>query len=502
MDKINVTKNEVNQFFQDAPSLANTFTSDQALQKLIKNRIPTEYQTHIQTHLEKVGEMAVGSWLEWSRYAETHKPELISFDPWGRRIDHIETSPAWKNLEMAAATEGIVATAFERKYAQYSRLYQTMLLYLFHPSSAFFSCPLAMTDGAARAIELYGDEYLKSHALKRLTSRDPKNFWTSGQWMTERTGGSDVSGTSTVAQKTSEENIYELHGTKWFTSATTSQMALTLACIESDPEGSRGLSLFYLELRDENGLLNDIEVHRLKNKLGTDALPTAELSLKGTRARLIGKPCEGVKRIASVLNITRIYNSVCALGHMRRALDLAQNYSLKRKAFGALLAHHPLHQQTLCELEAEFIKCFKFTFYVAELLGKEECGLASDIEKKLLRILTPLVKLYTGKKCMSLVSEVIEIFGGAGYVEDTGLPRLLRDAQVFSIWEGTTNVLTLDFFRVCEKEQGLEVLIEHLKSRGVSASQLADIGQSKYRELKNGRELVFKLSEILVSYLD
>ncbi|MBC7419776.1 MAG: acyl-CoA dehydrogenase family protein [Bdellovibrio sp.] len=479
-------------FFQNAPEIKNTFQSDSFLQNYLKNKIPAEYQKSIFAHLNKVGDLAAGSWLQWATNAEANPPTLTQFSPWGKRIDEIKVSEGWLNLEKAAATEGIVATAFERKQKEFSRIYQMALLYLYSPSSAFYSCPLAMSDGAARALELYGTDELKKTAFKNLTSRDPETFWTSGQWMTERTGGSDVSGTSTTAKVGNAG--YLLNGTKWFTSATTSQMALTLARIEGAEAGNRGLSLFYLELRDQNKNLNNIEVHRLKDKLGTKALPTAELTLNGTQATLIGQPGEGIKRIASVLNITRIYNSICALGHMRRALDLAWDYSKKRKAFGAFIIDHPLHKKTLNDLETKFQKSFKLTFFVVELLGKEECGIASEAEKKLLRALTPIVKLYTAKKSILISSEAIEAFGGAGYIEDTGLPRLLRDAQVFSIWEGTTNVLALDFMKVCEKEDALKAVFEVVQFTANSKLLL----DAKWKNTENARELAFLVAELVI----
>lgn len=485
-------------FYQTGPTLDNTYESDQILKKYLKTKIPTKYYPEIETHLNKVGNLAVTDWLEWSQSAMKNPPKLVQFDPWGKRVDRIEVSEAWLNLEKAAATEGIVATAYERKQNEFSRIYQMALLYLFSSSSAFYSCPLAMTDGAARAIELFGSADLKSKAFKNLTSRDPKTFWTSGQWMTERTGGSDVSETSTTAKQVGSG--YQLFGTKWFTSATTSQMALTLARTGEASAGSRGLSLFYLELRDHNNQLNQIEVHRLKDKLGTHALPTAELNLVGTPAALIGNHGEGVKTIASVLNITRIYNSVCSLSHMRRGLDLAWSYAKKRKAFGAYLIDHALHKKTLQDLEVEFEKCFKLTFFVVELLGKEECAVATDEEKKLLRSLTPLVKLYTAKKSLAVSSEVIESFGGAGYIEDTGLPYLLRDAQVYSIWEGTTNVLALDFLRVCEKENALEVIKDWTLKQNLKWNQ-----QLSDPEMKNpmyARELAFLVSEHMIKCID
>lgn len=473
---------ENTEFYQDVPKLTNTYETDVNLTEYINRVIPDTYRKEVSSHLKAVGEKAAGEWLTWSEESEKNIPVLTQYDPWGRRIDQISNCEAWKNLERAAATEGIVATAYERKQQQFSRIHQMALLYLYHPSSAFFSCPLAMTDGAARAIELHGDSNLKQNAFNHLTSRAPENFWTSGQWMTEQTGGSDVSLTSTFA-KALGNNHFELTGTKWFTSATNSQMALTLARIE----GEKGLSLFYLETQK-----NNIQINRLKGKLGTWALPTAELSLRGSKAILIGNPNEGVKRIASVLNITRIYNSICALGHMRRAIDLATGYATKRKAFGALIINHPLHKKTLHDLEIEFAKCFKLTFYVVELLGKEELNVATEAEKKILRALTPIVKLYTAKKCVVISSEALECFGGAGYIENTGIPRLLRDAQVFSIWEGTTNVLALDFLRVCEKENALETLTEHFKIKNFNEN---------FRKPEYARELAFFVADAVIQTL-
>lgn len=486
------------EFYQNGPVISNTFTSDKYLKIFFEKNIPKEYHKAIFEHLTHVGHLAASTWMHWAAEAESQPPKHIPYSPWGKRIDIIETSEGWKNLEKAAAVEGIVATAFERKQKEFSRCYQMALLYLYSPSSAFYSCPLAMTDGAARAIELYGDSDLKAQAFKKLTSRDPKTFWTSGQWMTERTGGSDISHTSTVAKKMDEKN-YSLSGTKWFTSATTSQMTLTLARTEGAPPGNKGLSLFYLELRDQNNELNNIEVHRLKDKLGTKALPTAELTLHGTPAKLIAGEGDGVKKIASVLNITRVYNSICALGHSRRALDLAWDYAHKRSAFGDLIINHPLHKLTLQRLEEEFKKCFNLTFFIVGLLGKEECDTATELDKKLLRALTPIIKLYTAKKSILISSEVLECFGGAGYIEDTGLPRLLRDAQVFSIWEGTTNVLAMDFLRVCDKEDGLEALSEFLKKKG--STQVGRLMDPKWQESVNARDLAFLVAEMVAEAL-
>lgn len=469
-------------FIQEGPKLNNTYLADPYLQKYLKSIFSSQDFALIDAHLLNVGEKAAGPWAQWSREAELNQPIHTPFSPWGERIDHIETSSGWKNLERAAVEEGIVAIGYERKQKELSRVYQAAVLYLFHPSSAFVSCPLAMSDGAARAIELYGSQKMKTQAYPKLISRDPNSFWTSGQWMTEKTGGSDVSGTTTLARDLGN-NKYSLTGTKWFTSATTSQMAMLLARPEGADKGSRGLSLFYIELRDEKNKLKNIEVLRLKNKLGTKALPTAELSLCEALAEPVGELGNGVKKISSLFNITRIYNSVCALGHWRRALQLAWSYSEKRSAFGKKLTEHPLHLQTLTELEKNFEKAFQLTFFVTHLLGKDELGTATPDERIVLRALTPIVKLYTAKKCMLAVSEVIEIFAGTGYIEDSGIPTLLRDAQVFSIWEGTTNVLALDFLRALQKENAGPSVI-HLFENQFSSNIRTPELQARFTKLK------------------
>src|SRR6185312_11558155 len=356
-------------FFQDGPQLGNQYQDDLALQKWLKRRMPSAVLQDIAPGLDKLGARAAGEMLVLTAAAEAQAPQHVPYDAWGRRVDRIEVSDAWKALHRIAAEEGIVATGYERRHAEWSRLHQFLRLHLYTPSSAIYSCPLAMTDGAARVIELYGDQDLKRQVLPHLVSRDAAQFWTSGQWMTERTGGSDVSSTSTEARP--QGGGWRLYGTKWFTSATTSEIAVTLA---KDSEAGGKLSLFLLELRDSAGELNDIFVHRLKDKLGTWALPTAELSLQGTPAVRVGEPGKGVKQIATVLNITRLYNASSAVSYMRRGVALAADYAGKRRAFGKLLMDQPLHRETLAELEAEYVGALHLVLHLAALLGKSETG--------------------------------------------------------------------------------------------------------------------------------
>lgn len=441
-------------FFQEAPSLGNQYEDDPVLRSFLQRSLPPDILAEIEPDLRRMGERTASDILRLGQEAEAHPPRHVPYDSQGRRVDRIEVSQAWKKLGRISAEEGLVAIAYDRSLGPWSRLYQFAKLYLFHPSSAFYTCPLAMSDGAARVLELYGDEALKAGALKHLTSRDPDFFWTSGQWMTERSGGSDVGGTATRAFP--ENGGWRLYGEKWFASAATSQMALTLARPEGAPPGSRGLGLFYLELNSPEKGWNGLRVNRLKDKLGTRALPTAELSMEGSWARPLGGLDGGVKKIASLFNITRIHNSVYAAAFMRRGLALARDYASKRLAFGKPLSQTPLHLETLADLEVEFRAGFALAFKTAELQGWVETGKDPREETRLLRILTPLAKLFTGKQAVRVMSEVVECFGGAGYVEDTGIAVLLRDAHVLPIWEGTTNVLGLDVLRAIQKEDALK----------------------------------------------
>lgn len=457
-------RSDTSEFYQSAPQLENSYTSDDFLRSYLGRHLPAAMLNEVEPELTRFGERCATEILALGDAAEANPPRHVPYDPWGRRVDDIVVDPAWRALDRIAAEEGLIAIAYERRHGALSRVFQMVKLYLFHPSSATYSCPLAMGDGAARFVEVHGgNDAVARAAFAHLTSRDPGDFWTSGQWMTERTGGSDVSNTSTIARWDDEAQTYRLHGTKWFTSATTSQMAMALARVEapdgSTTSGSRGLSVFLIELRGPTGAgpLRDLRVNRLKDKLGTRALPTAELTLDGTPARLIGGGGEGVRKISTLFNVTRVYNAVAAVGGMRRAIALARDYARRRVAFGKRLIDHPLHAETLDELEMRCRISFMLAFRAVELLGKEECGEATDDDRALLRLLTPVAKLYTAKQAVAVASEALEAFGGAGYIEDTGLPRLLRDAQVLPIWEGTTNVLALDMLRAVERTNAFDV---------------------------------------------
>ncbi len=460
-------------FFQEAPGNPDLFTGDRALAAERARRLPPEVLKVAQERCAALGAATADELPRLAAQAEAQPPQHVPYDPWGRRVDEIRTSPAWEALRVFSARHGLVAAGYEAALGEHQRTVQAALLHLFSASSATYSCPLAMTDAAARVLIDLAPASLRERLVPGLTTTDPARFITSGQWMTERTGGSDVGGTETIARPLAavgEERRYGLHGVKWFTSATTSEMALTLARIDdgSTPPvvGSRGLSLFCVEVSREPGRgWRGITVNRLKDKLGTKALPTAELTLDGAPATLIGEPGRGVANISGMLNITRLYNANAAASGMHRACAMARDYAERRVAFGRKLSEQPLHAATLADMEAETAAAMALVFECAALLGRSEAGLASEDERRRLRALIPLAKLTTGKQAVAMASEALECFGGAGYIEDTGLPRLLRDAQVLSIWEGTTNVLSLDVLRAEAKDRSFSAVLSDLSRR-------------------------------------
>nr|XP_033812021.1 acyl-CoA dehydrogenase family member 11-like isoform X4 [Geotrypetes seraphini] len=397
------SKTAVGTFFQDHPKLGNQYLEDVFLQGYLKRHLPPKMFEEVNQQLERFGARVVDEIDYLGRECELSLPQLQQYDAWGQRVDRIITCPAWKRMKEISAEEGLIAEAYERKYSSWSRVYQVSKMYLYAPSSGLFASPLAMTDGAAKVIEnlcLFKSLDISgppAEAYSHLTSRDPKQFWTSGQWMTERKGGSDVAaGTETIARE-QPDGTYRLYGFKWFTSATDSDMTLTLGRAMdtkgNTKQGTKGLSLFYLKIQSEEGKLNGIEVQRLKEKLGTRQMPTAELLLDGAKAFRVQT----------------------------------------RGAFLLLME-------------------------VAKLLGLEETNMATKQDQHILRLMTPVAKLYTGKQAISTLSEGLECFGGQGYMEDTGLPAMLRDAQVLTIWEGTTNILSLDVLRAVAKSEG-QVLV-------------------------------------------
>ncbi|HEU4669588.1 MAG TPA: acyl-CoA dehydrogenase family protein [Dyella sp.] len=437
-------------FLQEAPTLAHPFRNDRTLRSLLDRALPAQRRAALDADLDALGDYALAA---WQRVTTTprRKPQLTRWDAWGRRVDRIELTPAWQEGPGITTRHAVLAAGHAD--SPHARLEEFARVYLYHVASEFYTCPLAMTDGAATALKASGNQALIERALPRFLGRDPATFWLSGQWMTETAGGSDVGRSGTIARR-DDDGQWRLHGRKWFSSAVVGEAALALARPEGAGDGAGALALFYVETMDGGVRRPELVIDRLKDKLGTHELPTAEIHLDGLPAWPVGELAHGVRQVAPMLNVTRSWNAVCAVASMARAVALARDYARRRHAFGRPLIELPLHAHTLADMQASFEAAFALAFEVAHLLGRVEHGAAEPHEAALLRLLTPLAKLWTGKLAVKLCSEALECFGGAGYVEDTGLPQLLRDAQVYAIWEGTTNVLSLDTLRGIDEGLG------------------------------------------------
>lgn len=370
------------------------------------------------------------------------------------------------------------------------RVFMYLKHHLWCSSSASVTCPSAMTDGAATLLSKHledpegGDIFRQ--VRDRLISSDLAVAWTSGQWMTERRGGSDVSGTETVAERLEDpsegQDAHGMHlgpwsisGFKWFSSATDADCSVMLAQTE------KGLSAFYAPLRRKKTTseveTNGVRIQRLKNKMGTKALPTAELELVGTRGYLIGTEGRGINEVASILNTTRLHTAVAALSYWARGLAVSRAYARVRMVSrGKLLASVPAHTSWMAREHVKYRAAMHLTFFVASLLGCLEQGLevtvktaaqaimptAKEETEALLRLLTPLMKARVSLASSHGVRACMESLGGLGYLENDdamlNVARLYRDCAVQSIWEGTTNVMADDVVRVAKGKTGHQTL--------------------------------------------
>lgn len=481
-------------FFQTPPNVQNQFHDDAALNRALTLFIPTNIIERIAPDLDLFGTKVLSpKVLGWVFDAERNTPYVKTFDSWGRRRDELITTEGWRNLQALGQAEGMVAIPYENKYAEYSRVYQFAKYALWCGSAAWVNCPSLMTDGVAALFRKHltesdlskNEEKILKSAYDRLTSRDPAVAWTTGQWMTERQGGSDVSMTESVATYDPGRNMsakatdgnalgpWQIDGFKWFSSATDSNMMVMLA------RTPKGISTFFapmrktLEERDVLGNdteLNGVTIQRLKNKLGTRALPTAELVLKGTRAWLVGEDGRGTKEIATVLNIARIHNGATAIGLWGRGLGIVRAFTRVRVVGRRPLWERTAFMRTLARMHAEYKANVLFNFLVAGLLGViEQDQIAAFNRKKtasisstgqvpglrnvamahnLFRLLTPALKGHCSKTAISGLQECMESLGGVGYLENEdmqfNIARLYRDANVMPIWEGTTDMMADD----------------------------------------------------------
>jgi alkylation response protein AidB-like acyl-CoA dehydrogenase len=309
-----------------------------------------------------------------------------------------------------------------------------------------------MTDGVARLLDIFGDRERFGSTIDRLAATDMKHVWTGAMFLTERIGGSDVGANETIARQQADGS-WALSGTKWFCSNVDADAILATARPEGAPAGTKGLKTFLVLRSAAPGLTID----RIKDKMGVRSMPTGEVTLDGVPAVEVGD----FHSIAEMLNLSRLYNSVAAAAVMGRAVHEARHYIERRRTFGKAVIEHPLALETLLDAEAEHLGALYVTFETVDALGRADRG--GEDAARARRFLTPVVKAVTGKLAVPVVSECMELIGGNAYIEESPLPRLLRDAQVLPIWEGTTNILALDALRAARKEGGHHLTIERIR---------------------------------------
>ena len=507
-------------FFQTLPTLPPQYTAsentqpvsdDLVLARLLNQYLPTEARKAAGKDIHDLSRLVLKpSTLQHAVDAESNPPTLQPFTTFGEvnRNDPLRTSQGWKALKSIGVEHGVVSRAYDKsKTAHGRRVEQFALNHAWSHTSTLTMCPMTMTDGAALLISKHlndpdgdqpGRQAVFAESYRRLTSRDPATAWTSGQWMTERSGGSDVRGTETVARRLKSEELnqeeaagqsqdaiglplgpWRIDGFKWFSSATDSEMTVLLA------QTPKGLSAFYVPMRrgaaggrDQDATnaateLNGIRIQRLKNKMGTRGLPTAELELVNTRGWLIGEEGKGVKEISNILNITRLHTAAGSASAWSRGLAVCRAYSKIRKVRGQFLYENSQHVLWMAAETVKYWAATSFLFFGTALLSCSEQGLdvlqdtpaarlvPEDLGfiQLLLRLLTPVMKAQVSMGAVSGLRSSMECLGGVGYCENhedggiLNLAKLFRDSVVNTIWEGTVSVMADDVGRVIKDKR-------------------------------------------------
>lgn len=418
-------------------------------------------------------------------------PTLQTYDRHGELANHVRYQPEQLANERAVYEHGIVADVFETPPGRDRPMPMTHyfgMLYLLSYADAGFACPVAMTAGAAYVLERFGTGATEPYH-RALTSREYDDLIEGAMFLTEEQGGSDVGATETVAEPDDDSDLWHLTGEKWFCSNIDAEGTLTLARTPGAPAGTDGLSMFLVphrrpdtevltkgERNEHDGpqptdTLNEQRYRRLKDKLGTISVPTGEVEFDGTRGYLVGEEGRGFKQMAEMLNVERLSNAAAATGIMGRALLESRIHAANRTAFGQTIDSFPLMRADLVDMTVDHEAATAFTFDVAAAFAERTAAVRADEAARAeaayrrMRALVPIAKLRTGRMAVETTSYAMEVLGGNGYVRDFVTHRLLRDAQVLPIWEGTENILSLDVLRAFATEGAHEAVLDQIDTR-------------------------------------
>ncbi|HEY8336871.1 MAG TPA: acyl-CoA dehydrogenase family protein [Tardiphaga sp.] len=435
----------------------NFYRADPALADLLRIHLPEALFKHIAPHLDRLGALAGGVLDDCARTADQHVPVLHQRDRFGCDAQWIEYHPAYRDLEKAAFGEfGIHAMSHRKGILGWPETYPVVakhaFTFLFNQAEFGMGCPINVTDGAAKLLSKFGDAALKAKYLDGLTQTDMSRLTQGGQFMTEKEGGSDVGTLTTTAVQ--EGDHWRLIGEKWFCSNADAEVVMLLARPEGAVGGTRGVGLFLMPRRLDDGSPNHYRIVRLKDKLGTRSMASGEIKLEGAIAYAVGNLDRGFVQMAEMVNSSRLSNGVKSTALMRRAYHDAMTVAKGRVVFGSRIVDLPLARRQLMKIMLATEQALSMSFLTADALDRAEAG--SQDAAALLRILTPTLKFRATRDARKVCGDALEMRGGVGYIEEFASARLLRDAHLGSIWEGTGNIVALDALKRAVGRHGAE----------------------------------------------
>lgn len=444
----------------------NFYRVDSAFRALLDLYVEPALRAHVEPHFDALGALAGGRLDELAAAADRHPPVLHPRDRLGRDEEWIEYHPAYRAMEeIAFGRFGLHAMSHRGGVLGWPEplppIVKYGFQYLFVQAEFGLMCPVSVTDTSIAVIRRYGDEALQRRLLPRMLSQDVAELWRGTQFITEQAAGSDVGALGTVARH--EAGAWRLYGEKWFGSHADAEVALVLARPDGAAPGTRGLALFAMPRHLEDGRRNRYRIVRLKDKLGTRSMATGEIRMDGAFAWLIGEPGQGFKQMLDQVNLSRLSHGVRAAAMMRRCLNEALVVARQRTAFGRRLIDMPLVRRQLLKILVPTEQALSMYAYTADVMARADRG--DERARTLLRLLTPLYKFRACRDNPAVATGAMEIRGGNGYVEDWVNARLVRDAQVGLLWEGTSNIVALDAIaRAVGRSRAHEVLAGSLEA--------------------------------------
>ncbi|MDO9296441.1 acyl-CoA dehydrogenase family protein [Bradyrhizobium sp.] len=463
----------------------NFYRADPALTDLLRIHLPSPLLRHIEPHLDRLGALAGGHLDECARLSDRHTPVLHQRDKFGRDAQWIEYHPAYRELEAAAFGEfGIHAMSVRKGVLGWPDKYPVVakhaFTFLFNQAEFGLGCPINVTDGCAKLLSNFGSDALKARYLDGLTQTDMSKLTQGGQFMTEKEGGSDVGTLTTTAVQ--EGDHWRLTGEKWFCSNADAKVVMLLARPEGAGPGTRGVGLFLMPRTLDDGTPNHYRIVRLKDKLGTRSMASGEIKLEGAIAYAVGKLDRGFVQMAEMVNSSRLSNGVKSTALMRRAYHDAMTVARNRVVFGSRIVDLPLARRQLMKIMLATEQALSMSFVTADALDRAEAG--SQDAAALLRILTPTLKFRATRDARKVCGDALEMRGGIGYIEEFATSRLLRDAHLGSIWEGTGNIVAIDALKRAVGRHGAEAaLAADLHARLDDSASVPQAWRSRLRDL-------------------